>query len=117
MLKRLTYADLGPPGIGLPDDPAVGDTVYKSGRRSGATSHTVFAPDMFLAIILGNQLFGFSNQTLISPGILNGDSGSALFDTRNNIVGLLFAGDSFFAYANRATEVMMGLGLSIQLCY
>jgi len=42
-----------------------------------------------------------------------GDSGSAVLDDRNNLVGLLFAGSDNSTIMNRIENVFSALGLSL----
>lgn len=97
--------------------PFVGQAVKKSGRTTGLTNGTVNA--ISVTVNVGYLACGakqnegqtghFVDQIEITPGsfIAGGDSGSLMVDsTTNQAVGLLFAGSSFSAIANKIDNVL-----------
>jgi hypothetical protein len=88
---------------------ALGDRVQKVGRTTGHTKGWVSASDVMLQVGFGH--FGtavFDDQLQIIQGDFSdgGDSGSAILDTENRVVGLLFAGGADYTFANQIGNVV-----------
>jgi hypothetical protein len=56
----------------------------------------------------------FKDQLLAGPMSQGGDSGSAVVDENNQLVGLLFAGSDSTTIFNRIEHVFSTLGVTIQ---
>lgn len=107
--------DIGVP-CSTPKDASLGMAVAKSGRTSGYTTGTVQAVNVSVSIQYqqgcnSSKKFtvGYTNQITITPGsfLMSGDSGSLMVtdDANHQPVGLLFAGSSSLAIANRIADV------------
>jgi len=96
-----------------------GMKVVKSGRSSGVTSGTVFDCHATVKVYgypWEEEYAIFEDQIVIKPAIAaGGDSGSALLDEVNRLVGLIFAGSDTFTVANKASHVVELLNLDIPL--
>lgn len=75
-----------------------GETVFKSGRKTGATKGTIADP--LASIMFGTPAALIENVIVIAPTnppnaafADHGDSGSALINDQNDLVGLVFGGD------------------------
>lgn len=120
---RVAIRDIGVPG-GAPGTVLVGDLVQKSGRTTGWTQGTVAALN-YTALVgpyacCGNATF--PNQIRVNamgagPFIQGGDSGSALLNMDDEIVGLLFSGPASGSAgnANPIGAVLAGLGVILDL--
>ncbi|MCH7925466.1 MAG: hypothetical protein IIC51_08030 [Planctomycetes bacterium] len=94
----------------------VGQAVKKSGRTSGLTNGTV--DTVSVTVNVGYDPCGsggqpdfighFVDQIAITPGsfIAGGDSGSLVLNSSNQAVGLVFAGSSAIAIANKIDNVL-----------
>lgn len=91
-----------------------GMTVRKSGRTTGVTTAQVEAVDATLQVGYGNNdMATFEDQVVAGVMAQGGDSGSAILDTNNKIVGLLFAGSDKVTVFNRIQNVMSLLDIKI----
>lgn len=83
--------------------------VQKTGRTTGYTWGTIAAVDFdgWVGYDSGNAYF--EDQLLITPGSFSsaGDSGSAILDMDENVVGLLFAGGATHTIANFIEDVWL----------
>jgi len=121
--------DIGTPTT-TPGTPTMGMCVKKSGRTTGLTfgriilvNVTVFVgyncggeamfQDTFIAT--PDDSCGLCENPPCSSWSLPGDSGSAVLDLNNNIVGLLFAGDDTIGVAATIQNVLGGLNVSLDL--
>jgi len=59
------------------------------------------------------RLAQFSDQLLAGPMSQGGDSGSAVLDNNNRLVGLLFAGSENSTIINRIEHVFSALSLTL----
>lgn len=86
------------------------ETVQKSGRTTGVTVSEVL--DVNATVNVDYGMFGltFANQIITNFMANGGDSGSALLDMDNNLVGLLFAGSSYVTVHNHISPVMQSIG-------
>lgn len=92
----------------------LGMPVKKSGRTTGFTTGEIQQIDVTARVNYGsNRIATFNNQLMAGSMSQGGDSGSAVLDNDNNIVGLLFAGSSTTTLINRIQDVFDGLGVSL----
>jgi hypothetical protein len=92
----------------------LGMMIKKSGRTTGLTNGTVEQIDVSAQVSYGtNKTALFTNQLLAGPISQGGDSGSAVLNDSNNIVGLLFAGSDTTTIINRIENVFSALGVSL----
>ena len=97
-----------PTGSGLP---RVGMKVKKSGRSCHLAYGKIRAIDVTINV-LGFGLCTFKEQFIVkNPFGIPGDSGSAVLDDENRVVGLLFAGSSYCTVCNYAVNVEKELGI------
>ncbi|HVP25101.1 MAG TPA: hypothetical protein VMS81_03890 [Methanomicrobiales archaeon] len=88
----------------------LGMVIKKSGRTTGLTSDTVQQVDVTANVSYGGtSIARFTDQLLAGPMSQGGDSGSAVLDTGNNLVGLLFAGSDSTTIINRIENVFSAL--------
>jgi len=82
--------------IGVPtgwNTVGVGDFIHKSGRTTGYTQDTVLQTNVMVQVQYGaGKIAVFENQLMAGAMSQGGDSGSAIFNGNNELVGLLFAG-------------------------
>jgi hypothetical protein len=91
---------------------AVGDAVQKSGRTTGVTQGEVIAIDVTVDVNYGPQGNArFVDQILTTDMSQGGDSGSAIFDSNKNLVGLLFAGSDTVTIMNPIQTVFAKMGI------
>lgn len=92
----------------------LGMTVTKSGRTTGLTSDKIEQVDVSANVQYGqNQTATFTDQLMAGPMSQGGDSGSAILDDNNNLVGLLFAGSENSTIINRIENVFSALEISL----
>jgi hypothetical protein len=89
----------------------VGDKVKKSGRTSGLTQGDVIATDGVANVNYGEKIAMFEDQIITSAMSEGGDSGSAVLNESNRVVGLLFAGSSSLTIINKISNVIDALRL------
>lgn len=109
--------DIGTP-VGI-TDPTLGMSVMKSGRTTCLTHGKVDTVDLTIKVSYGTGKTAlFVNQIGIQPDegkfSAGGDSGSAILDTKKQLVGLLYAGDdSGYTIANRISDVFDALTITL----
>ena len=92
----------------------LGLEVKKSGRTSGLTSGNIQQIDVTVDVSYGTgKTATFVDQLISGNMSAGGDSGSAVLDTNNHIIGLLFAGSSSNTIINRIQNVFEALQVSI----
>ncbi|MCK4817994.1 hypothetical protein KA005_19645, partial [bacterium] len=92
----------------------LGMKIKKSGRTTGLTTGEITQVDVTVNVQYGEgRIASFSDQIMAGPMCAGGDSGSAVLDENNNIVGLLFAGSDSVMIANRIENVMELLDVSL----
>lgn len=104
--------------IGVPTGTAsvsVGDAVKKSGRTTNLTTGSVIQTDVTVQVQYGaGQIATFEDQLMSGPMSAGGDSGSAILDDENRVVGLLFAGSDQTTIFNRIQNVLVAFGITIK---
>lgn len=91
----------------------LGTQVKKSGRTTGLTTGEITQIDVTVDVQYGaGQIARFTDQLLAGAISQGGDSGSAILDEQNRLVGLLFAGSDTTTIMNRIEHVFTALGVS-----
>lgn len=97
-------------GVG---DVDLGDSIKKSGRTTDLTTGQILQVDVTVDVDYGaGRTARFVDQLLSGPMSQGGDSGSAVLDDNDNLVGLLFAGSDTTTIMNRISHVFAALGVS-----
>jgi len=92
----------------------LGMALKKSGRTTGLTTGEIQQIDVTVNVSYGsNRVAQFSDQLLAGAMSQGGDSGSAVLDNSNNLVGLLFAGSDQTTIINRIQNVFSILGVTL----
>lgn len=103
--------------VGTIKGQAVGDlgmAIKKSGRTTGFTTGEILQIDVTSDVQYGpGQIARFTDQLLAGPMSQGGDSGSAVLDNNNRIVGLLFAGSDNSTIINRIEHVFSALDVTL----
>lgn len=88
--------------------------VQKSGRTTGHTTGVIEQVDVTARVNYGsNKVALFTDQVMAGGMSQGGDSGSAVLDDNNNLVGLLFAGSDTTTLINRIQNVFDALEVSL----
>ncbi len=91
----------------------LGMPVKKSGRTTGLTTGEILQVDVTVDVQYGaGQVARFNDQLLAGAMSQGGDSGSAVLDGENRLVGLLFAGSDATTIINRIEHVFAALGVT-----
>jgi hypothetical protein len=103
--------------IGAPQGVAEGTlglAVRKSGRTTGLTSGEITQVEATVQVSYGAAgTATFTDQLMAGPMSSGGDSGSAILDGSDRVVGLLFAGSSSTTILNRIQNVLEALNVVI----
>jgi len=92
----------------------LGLAVKKSGRTTGLTEGEILQVDVTVDVQYGGgRVARFSDQLLAGAMSQGGDSGSAVLDADNRLVGLLFAGSEVSTVINRIEHVFAALAVSL----
>jgi len=92
----------------------LGMAIKKSGRTSAVTTGEIIQVDVTVDVQYGSgSIARFTDQLMAGEMSQGGDSGSAVLDNNNNLVGLLFAGSDTITIINRIENVFSALGLSL----
>jgi hypothetical protein len=92
----------------------LGMAVKKSGRTTGFTTGEIEQVDVTVNVQYGaGQIAMFTDQLMAGAMSQGGDSGSAVLDENNRLVGLLFAGSDTTTIMNRIQNVFSELGVSL----
>ncbi len=92
----------------------LGMAIKKSGRTTGFTTGEIQQVDVAVNVQYGEgQIAQFTDQLMAGAMSQGGDSGSAVLDDSNNLVGLLFAGSDTSTIMNRIQNVFSKLGVSL----
>ncbi len=88
--------------------------VKKSGRTTGLTKDKIRQINATVRVQygLGREAL-FENQLIAGPMSEGGDSGSAVLDGKNRVVGILFAGSDQVTIINRIQDIVDELKISI----
>jgi hypothetical protein len=103
--------------IGEPQGVAEGTlglAIQKSGRTTGFTSGEIRQVDATVRVSYGvGQVATFTDQLVAGAMSAGGDSGSAVLDENNRVIGLLFAGSTSTTIINRIQNVLDALNVEI----
>jgi len=92
---------------------ALGMAIKKSGRTTSLTTGEIQQVNVTSTVQYGeNQTAVFTDQLLAGAMSQGGDSGSAVLDSNNRLIGLLFAGSESSTIINRIENVFATLGVS-----
>ena len=92
----------------------LGMPLKKSGRTTGLTTGEVQQVDVTADVQYGGgHIARFTDQLLAGAMSQGGDSGSAVLNDNNRLVGLLFAGSDTTTIINRIENVFSSLGVSL----
>ncbi len=92
----------------------VGMAVKKSGRTTGFTTGEIEQVDVTSNVQYGRgRIARFSDQLMAGAMSAGGDSGSAVLDDQNRMVGLLYAGSATTTLINRVQNVFSALAISL----
>ncbi|MGQ0834837.1 MAG: hypothetical protein ACT4O5_07935 [Gammaproteobacteria bacterium] len=90
----------------------LGTAVKKSGRTTELTNGEILQVAVTADVDYGGgRTARFVDQLLAGPMSEGGDSGSAVLDDANRLVGLLFAGSDSTTIINRISHVFSALGV------
>ncbi|MGI9556543.1 MAG: hypothetical protein ACR2N5_01235 [Solirubrobacterales bacterium] len=104
ILEIGSLLDLASGELGMP--------IRKSGRTTGLTGGEISQIDVTANVQYGpGRLARFADQLIAGPMSQGGDSGSAVVDAHNRLVGLLFAGSENTTLINRIEHVFAELRL------
>ena len=103
--------EIGPlSGVGSGE---LGTGIKKSGRTTALTTGEIQQVDVTANVQYGdNKIARFTDQLLAGAMSQGGDSGSAVLDSQNRLIGLLFAGSDTTTIINRIEHVFSALGVS-----
>ncbi|MGQ9646223.1 MAG: hypothetical protein ACUVWO_06760 [Thermodesulfobacteriota bacterium] len=88
--------------------------IKKSGRTTGLTTGEILQVDVTVNVQYGaGRIARFSDQLLAGAVSQGEDSGSAVLDNSNKLVGLLFARSDTTTIMNRIENVFSAVGLSL----
>lgn len=92
----------------------IGQLIKKYGRTTRFTEGEVLQTDATIQVDYGNgRLATFEDQIIASAMSQGGDSGSAVLNKNNEVIGLLFAGSSSVTILNPIQEVFNKLGVNL----
>jgi hypothetical protein len=92
----------------------LGTPIQKSGRTTAFTTGEIEQVDVTVNVQYGaGQIARFSDQLMAGAMSQGGDSGSAVLDRSNRLVGLLFAGSDSTTIINRIEHVFSALGVGL----
>jgi hypothetical protein len=92
----------------------LGMSIKKSGRTTGLTTGTIQQIDVTANVSYGSNKVGtFVDQLMAGAMSQGGDSGSAVLNDQNQIVGLLFAGSNNSTIINRIQNVFQALQVTL----
>ena len=101
-----------PTGVG---EVTLGTEVQKTGRTTGHTQGIVTQIDATVRIDYEGPSALFAGQIVAGPMSQGGDSGSAVLDMEERVVGLLFAGSDAATIINPIGEVLAALNVELAL--
>ncbi|WP_460918560.1 chymotrypsin family serine protease [Pseudoxanthomonas sangjuensis] len=95
-------------------DGGLGMPIRKSGRTTGLTTGEIEQVDVTAQVDYGSgRTATFTDQLMAGAMSQGGDSGSAIFDMDNRLVGLLFAGSTNTTVINRIQNVFAALQVDL----
>lgn len=97
------------PHTGL-DTAKIEEVAQKSGRTTAVTQARILDVNATLRVSYGAVEIMFTNQIITDYMANGGDSGSALLNLDNKLIGLLFAGSEFITVHNHIGNVMDAIG-------
>jgi len=101
--------------IGVPSgfaEAQVNEAIKKSGATSELNNGIVVYINGLSRVSYGDDGFALFGDQIVTTAIAEpGDSGSLVFNTRNEIVGAAFAGNDTFTIVNKISNVLNALGL------
>jgi hypothetical protein len=103
-------------GIGRPRGARaanLGTQVKKSGRTTGYTEGQIIQIDVTSQVVYGAARATFHGQLMAGGMSAPGDSGSAVLDAENYVVGLLFAGSDAATLINPIQSVLQALDVEL----
>lgn len=104
-------------GIGAINGSARGElgmAIKKSGRTTQLTTGEIEQVDVTVNVQYGEgRIARFSDQLMAGAMSQGGDSGSAVMDENNRLIGLLFAGSDQTTIINRIENVFATLGITV----
>jgi len=103
-------------GIGRPQgtrQPSLGMAVKKSGRTTSYTEGRIIQVDVTSQVAYGPGQATFHGQLMAGGMSSPGDSGSAVLDMENYVVGLLFAGSDAATLINPIQPVLQALNVEV----
>lgn len=107
-----TILDIGP--IQGSASGTLGMSIKKSGRTTEFTTGEIQQIDVTVEVSYGAGLVArFTDQLLSGPISQGGDSGSAILNDNDQLVGLLFAGSSTSTIMNRIENVFAALNVTL----
>ncbi len=86
------------------------EVAQKSGRTTAVTQARLLDVDATLKVNYGTIELTFTHQIITDYMANGGDSGSALLNLDNKLIGLLFAGSEFITVHNHIGNVMAAIG-------
>lgn len=102
-----------PQGVG---EGTLGLKIRKSGRTTGLTSGEITQVYATVQVSYGTgKTATFTDQLIAGAMSSGGDSGSAVLDEGDRVIGLLFAGSDSVTIINRIQNVVEALGVNIAL--
>lgn len=102
--------------IGIPRgvrEAALGMEVQKTGRTTGHTTGRITQVDVTVQVDYHGQTLTFVDQLVASAMSAGGDSGAAVLDMEEHVVGLLFAGSPLVTMINPIQAVLQALDIEI----
>lgn len=101
--------------IGVPTGFAkaiTGESIAKSGRTTGLTPGSVISTEGEAKVSYGSRGVAVYDDQIITTKIAEGgDSGSLVFNSRKEVIGMLFAGSNEYTIVNKIQHVLEALGL------
>lgn len=91
----------------------LGSNVKKSGRTTGYTEGRIIQIDVTTSVMYGQKPTMFRGQLMANGMSQPGDSGAAILDEDNYVVGLLFAGSETTTLINPINPVLSALQVEI----
>ena len=112
--SQISEEILGIGRIGGQGTAELGLRVRKSGRTTGLTTGEIEQVNVTVDVGYGeDRVARFTDQVITGAMSQGGDSGSAIVDLGNNIVGLLFAGSATTTIMNRIEHVFDALDIGL----